>query len=719
MYLLDLFYDTARVNGAGEVSFRGGDGTVRKWTVLDADANGLELIRMLALVCIGEKHVEPLASSGRNLTGEGGGELRLEAVGVQHAPRDCSRHTRRLFRTVLCLLPSGQPSRAAHPLFAPPDLRPAQLGRGSGVRTDFAVGYGARLVPHRGTDCFDFTEPFPRARRFQSLFDERARVTDPVAFLTRLQYRARRGRLPAKRLLALFVSAFGRTLGVPTEARPCEPLHDDLPGHRPDYWQGEWDRLDAWQQAVLLPVLGAARHVVDASPHELAPLTRPGVVLLHAPDLYCPEALFAAWIEMLDRLFPATQFVISLSGSACRLFPDALRQRTLPIHDEWALQASRPPRSRARLSPGTALLVDVDGRMPNVALMKLSTHLAGGGWRRELARGADWRREGADRVLASCVFDFESSHRRVAQMREYYGTKLTLGGSGVDVSLRLPADIEEGVSDYGLYPDLGDRAIGFLTRGCPRRCRFCIVPRKEGLPRQVAALEDLLQGSRKELILLDDNLLAHPDADRLLQELAERRLSVNFNQTLDIRLVDAHRARLLRTIRCSNAKFTRRNYHFSLNDARDLDLVRRNYELFGFTAGDNVQFVCMYGYLTSLAEDVRRFAFLKSLPGAYVFMQRYRPVLAREVAFSPRSFFRGKADELIDQLIRIVFTQNMKSMEVYYRWLSARYFETFGKLHMPLVDVLFRYNRRDEKGVYIARMLASKERVPPDVAPRP
>ena len=719
MYLLGLFYDNARLNGTGDASFRASDDTIRKWTVLDANSASFELIRMLALVCVGEKHVAPLASSGRNLTGEGGGELRLEAVGVQHAPRDCSRRTRRLFRTVSCLSPSGEPSKATRPLSAPSDLRVTQLGRGAGVRTDFAVGYGARLVPHCGTDCFDFTEPAPRARRFQSLFDERARVTDPVAFLTRLHYRARRGRLPAKRVLALFENAFGRTLGISTGAWLGEPVHNELPGQRPDYWQEEWDKLDRRQQAVLVPVLDAARHVVDASPHELDPLTRSGVMLLHAPDLYCSAALFAAWVEMLDRLFPATQFVISVSVPASRMFPEALKERTLPIYDEGATQASQPSPARARLSPGTALLVDVDGRMPNVALMELSAHLAGEGWKRELVRGADWRREGADRVLASCVFDFDSSRRRVAQMREYYGTRLTLGGSGVDVDLRLPPEIEGAVADYGLYAELGDRAIGFLTRGCPRKCRFCIVPRKEGLPRQVATIDDLLQGSREELILLDDNLLAHPDADRFLEEMAGRRLAVNFNQTLDIRLVDAHRARLLRTIPCSNAKFTRRNYHFSLNDARELDLVRRNYGLFGFTAGDNVQFVCMYGYDTSLAEDVKRFAFLKSLPGAYVFVQRYRPVLAREVVFSPGPFFHGRTDELIDQLITLVFTQNMKSMEVYYRWLSARYFETFGKLHMPLVDTLFRYNRRDEKGVYIARMLASKERVPTDVEPRP
>jgi hypothetical protein len=50
----------------------------------------------------------------------------------------------------------------------------------------------------------------------------------------------------------------------------------------------------------------------------------------------------------------------------------------------------------------------------------------------------------------------------------------------------------------------------------------------------------------------------------------------------------------------------------------------------------------------------------------------------------------------------------MKSMEKYYHWLSRRYFEYFGKLHKKLVDTIFRYNARDRKGLYIAKMLASK-----------
>jgi hypothetical protein len=158
----------------------------------------------------------------------------------------------------------------------------------------------------------------------------------------------------------------------------------------------------------------------------------------------------------------------------------------------------------------------------------------------------------------------------------------------------------------------------------------------------------------------------------LLEEMARRDLAVNFNQTLDMRMLRPEFAALLRRIRCCNPSFTRRNYYFSLNDARHLDLVRERYALLQTNRRDNVEFVCMYGFNTSLGEDVKRFRFLRSLPRAYVFMQRYQPLRGGPSANLSR-LFEDCADGLLDELVPIVFTQNMKSMETYYRWLALQY----------------------------------------------
>jgi hypothetical protein len=132
------------------------------------------------------------------------------------------------------------------------------------------------------------------------------------------------------------------------------------------------------------------------------------------------------------------------------------------------------------------------------------------------------------------------------------------------------------------------------------------------------------------------------------------RLQVNFNQTLDLRLVDKKMAQLLNRIAYSNVGFTRRVIHFSLNDIKDLDRIRRCYSHFDFTAADNVEFICMYGFNTTLAEDVERFRFLRSLPGAYVFVQEYQPIPGGPVP-DLKNFFDDSADRLIDELVGILF----------------------------------------------------------------
>jgi hypothetical protein len=173
-------------------------------------------------------------------------------------------------------------------------------------------------------------------------------------------------------------------------------------------------------------------------------------------------------------------------------------------------------------------------------------------------------------------------------------------------------------------------------------------------------------------------------------------------------MLDRRKAALLRQIKCSNLRFTRNVYHFSLNSTRRIKQLARKYKLFGFTSQDNVEFICMYGFNTTLAEDVKRFRFLRSLPGAYVFVQQYQPILGGP-PMAPIPFFDENADDLIDELVAILFPQNMKSMEKYYRWVSQRYAVTFGRLHKNLVDTIFRYNRRAMKGKYIATLAGTRK----------
>jgi hypothetical protein len=697
MYLLHLGFKNASKNAAGTFTVDKTRGRIRKWTQLPAGSSNRELLQLTALACGGPSFIPHLPFRLERFC-RAPGPLHLECVLAAHTPGDCRKCSTPLIAHGVHIDHEGRvtPLRTKDRNMATTGVPFRKFAIGTGNSAYFFIAYGSSLKAHHGTDRFDFFDLFFRVTRFHSLFNPEAFITDPVAFLIRLNYRGiLKARFPAERTMQCFCRYFLEYLDIDTgcwKGKTCN-------------FEREWCGLHPWQQRALLPIIDTARHMMDAFPRSGEPLKMPGLMLLDRPDRFCTEKVLPRWIMLMDRLFPAMQFLLTLSEKARFQVPTAIQRKRLAM----PILAEEPKERRiARLPRGVVLLLDVDSRLPNVALMKLSRYFKERGRRVILAR-KDALIAGAQEVYASSVFSSASSQKRLKKLREYYGKSLVQGGSGVDIHKRLAPYIEGLHADYSLYPELKDRAIGFLTRGCPGHCAFCIVPAKEGKPRQVSDLDTLLEGGRfRKLILLDDNILSYSKAGDLLEEMVSRDIRVNFTQTLDIRLLNREKAHLLRRIHAANTGFTRCVYHFSLNNTRSLEQVRRKYRLMGFSPRDNVEFVCMYGYDTTLAEDVERFRFLRSLPGAYVFVQEYQPILGGPTP-DLTGFFDYQTDEHIDKLITIMFSQNMKSMEKYYRWLSKRYVQTFGKLHRGLVDTIFRYNYRDHKGRYIARMMRPRK----------
>ncbi len=194
-------------------------------------------------------------------------------------------------------------------------------------------------------------------------------------------------------------------------------------------------------------------------------------------------------------------------------------------------------------------LYDVDGHnWPNLCLMKLSAHYK--------AQGDDvemWSPEGNyDLVYKSRVFtDSYSKDTQVIVNAAH----VICGGTGYGPGPDLPDAVEHARPDYSLYPQFQGTAYGFLTRGCPRNCGFCIVSGKEGRrSRQVADLSEFWDGQR-EIKLLDPNLLACPDHEKLILQLADSRAWVDFTQGLDIRLITPDNAALLNRVRAKIIHF--------------------------------------------------------------------------------------------------------------------------------------------------------------------
>ena len=201
-------------------------------------------------------------------------------------------------------------------------------------------------------------------------------------------------------------------------------------------------------------------------------------------------------------------------------------------------------------------LIDVDSHnFPNLALMKLSA------WHKAQGDNVEWWWGFGeyDIVYMSKVFDDTYS----PDIPEPLNAKEVIkGGTGYGLDNILPYEVEHIYPDYGLYPLLTENtAYGFLTRGCPRHCKFCIVGDKEGIKsRKVADLSEFWRG-QKNIVLLDPNILACRDRIELLDQLIDSRAMVDFSQGLDIRLTNEEVAGKLSSIRV-------KRLHFAWDDAK-------------------------------------------------------------------------------------------------------------------------------------------------------
>lgn len=195
-------------------------------------------------------------------------------------------------------------------------------------------------------------------------------------------------------------------------------------------------------------------------------------------------------------------------------------------------------------------LIDVDSHnFPNLALMKISA------WHKSQGDIVEWCLpiKHYDIVYQSKVFDNTYSPD-ITWMPN--ADKIVKGGTGYSLNNKLPDEIEHIYPDYSIYPELTkDTAYGFLTRGCPRHCDFCIVGDKEGLRSvKVANLSEFWRG-QKNIELLDPNILACRDRMELLDQCIESRAMINFNQGLDIRFANEAIAEKLNQIRIKRLHF--------------------------------------------------------------------------------------------------------------------------------------------------------------------
>lgn len=192
-------------------------------------------------------------------------------------------------------------------------------------------------------------------------------------------------------------------------------------------------------------------------------------------------------------------------------------------------------------------LVDVDNHnFPNIALMKLATY--------HQNRGDDVEWANAlfgeyDILYKAKVFTFTPDDNTY-----YKAEKVICGGTGYDLKSRLPYEAEHSFPDYSLY-GISDTAYGYLSRGCPRGCSFCIVKEKEGgVSVKVANLTEWWNG-QKYIKLMDPNITACPDFEELMQQLIDSKAWIDFTQGLDIRLMTPKKADMINSCKLKMMHF--------------------------------------------------------------------------------------------------------------------------------------------------------------------
>ena len=265
-------------------------------------------------------------------------------------------------------------------------------------------------------------------------------------------------------------------------------------------------------------------------------------------------------------------------------------------------------------------LIDVDSHnFPNLCLMKISAYHKAKGDKVEWWNGL----KHYDIVYQSRVFD-DTYTKDIEWVVN--ADKIIKGGNGYDLKTVLPDEIEHIYPDYSLYGT--DKAYGFLTRGCPRHCPFCIVGDKEGLiSHQIADLSEFWRG-QKEIILLDPNITAAKECEELFEGLIKTNSWIEFNQGLDVRLITDKGCEQINRMKTKMIHFAWDNYEMrtyeKLKEVRPLlDKPSRNIRVYVLT-----------NFNTTHEQDLERVYKLKELgydPFVMIYDKPNAPKITRQL----------------------------------------------------------------------------------------
>ena len=226
------------------------------------------------------------------------------------------------------------------------------------------------------------------------------------------------------------------------------------------------------------------------------------------------------------------------------------------------------------------MLFDVDSKMPNLALMKISA------FHKKQGDIVGFHVNDPEVIYTSIIFS-KNKHKIDGLKFFYPDAKIIIGGTGYDPSRWLPDKIEFEKPDYDLYPKI-DYSLGFTTRGCDRNCYFCIVPKKEGRFRRWQHPREFYDERFDKIVFLDNNILLDREwFFEVMRWVREKGLSHWFTQGVDIRLLDEKVIKTLREVKHFKP------IEFSWDFLEMEEIVRSKIKLledYGFNLKQEIQF---------------------------------------------------------------------------------------------------------------------------------
>ena len=241
-------------------------------------------------------------------------------------------------------------------------------------------------------------------------------------------------------------------------------------------------------------------------------------------------------------------------------------------------------------------------RFPNLACMKISGYWKDKGYSVDLKLNYDNLDE-YDKVYISKAFTDTPINDDVLKLPnvEYGGT-----GFFFDKAPNLPYEIEHHFPDYHLYDnwveeqikngakkiefkEYTDYSIGFLTRGCFRKCPFC-VNQKYNKVFKHSPLEEFYDPTRKKICLLDDNFFGYPNWKELLLELKETGKSFKFKQGMDERILTKEKCEILFSCKYDS------DYYFAFDDIDDYKIIEEKLKLIRSISDKQCVFYVLCGF---------------------------------------------------------------------------------------------------------------------------